>query len=956
MAGFLFHISGIKIYRSMKIRYFFIILSLFILSLQAQAQKPQRTTVKGVLQDTLHAPIPFGTVMLLNPGDSSLVNFTSSNDKGEFAFANVKNTSYLLKVSHMSYLPAQKMILPAETSVPEVQTIEMKPIAQLLMEVVIKAAKAPLRIRGDTVEYDASTFKVPPGSTTEDLLRRLPGIDVDADGNISTQGKDVKRLYVDGKTFFGDDPKSITKNLGAEAIAKVQVYNEKSEQSKLTGVDDGSKEKAMNLELKEEFKKGAFGKVTAAAGTEERWAGRGNYNRFNDKTQLSFIGYANNINQTGVNWEDYGEFKGNNSFNDFDNGDFGFNRYGRGFYMFNGEDSPISNYDGKGLTQNFGGGVNYNYDHKGTKFNSSYFYNQTQLDYLQQNFQKTFVDAENSFAKYDTLTNSDFRSSHSLGTRFEREFDSSNRLILKANLRLSGNTNTTQNNQMFTDYSLQPYNSLNLDNSTDLTALKVTTAGIYRHMFKRKGRSASVSAGYNTAINDGSEDYFSLNKFFAATTPTEQIKQLVKNDKNLTELKASALYTEPLSKKFYLEFFYNFSRISNNSNRQATAPLAGGISIDSLSVYYEQITLYNRIGSVVRYSYNGFNASAGIAAQQLNLTGQYAQDKGQPWNNDQLTKSYLNYTPNLNMNYEFKNHMRLELGYTNDVSAPDFNDLQPIKNTSNPAYQVEGNPNLVPENSHRVDLGLNYWNPASFASIGTNFNFGVTRHPIVYSQLSTFVPGKGMITVSTPENLDQSREVSSWIWSNIPIVKTKLALDLNGGVYLNESPIRINDTLDQSRTLGFNGGTNLNITPGSKLVLSLGVNGGYNRIRYDRNESQNQNYYNYSTRASVKWQFITKMFFESTFSYSVYRNKSFGFDNSVPLWNASVRRILGKKSKFEVRVAAFDIFNKNIDIDQYAYRNVVGTSKTNTLARYFMLSLTYNMKGFENKIQKNRFM
>ncbi len=495
---------------------------------------------------------------------------------------------------------------------------------------VIRAAKAPLYIRGDTVEYDATTFKVPPGSTVEDLLRRLPGIEVDADGNISTQGKDVKRLYVDGKTFFGDDPKSVTKNLGAEAISKVQVYNEKSEQSKLTGIDDGSKEKAMNLQLKEEFKKGSFGKVTAAAGNEERWAARGNYNRFNDKTQFSVIGYGNNINQTGVNWEDYGEFKGNNSFNDYDNGDFGFNRYGRGMYFFSGDDSPLNNYDGRGLTKNYGAGTNFNFDNKKTKFNSSYFYNQTQLDFLQTSLRQTFLDENTTFTKNDTLNNSDFRSSHSIGTRYEQEFDSSNKLIVKANFRFSSNNNDKINSQQFSDYSLLPYNSLNLANGTDLASYKITSAAIYRHLFKKKGRSFAISGGYNANLSDGTDNYNSINKFFEATTPTEQIRQLINNDKNVSEIKSSALFTEALSKKWYIEVFYNFSQLSNNSNRQAY-PYTSEIHIDSLSNYYEQTTIYNRLGTVVRYSFSGINASAGIAAQQLKLDGQYSPDKGMPW-------------------------------------------------------------------------------------------------------------------------------------------------------------------------------------------------------------------------------------------------------------------------------------------------------------------------------------
>ena len=940
----------------MQIKRIFPLLLIVLFSGLVQAQKPARTTIKGVLQDTTHEVIPFATMMLLNPADSALVNYTSSNVKGEFTFSNVKNSAYLFKVSHMSYLPLQKLIQPSSTALNDLHIVVMKPISQMLMEVVIRAAKAPLRIKGDTVEYDATTFKVAPGSTVEDLLRRLPGIDVDADGNISTQGKDVKRMYVDGKTFFGDDPKSVTKNLGAESLSKVQVYNEKSEPSKLTGVDDGSKEKAMNLELKAEFKKGSFGKISVAAGNEQRWAGRGNYNRFNDKTQFSVIGYANNINQTGVNWEDYGEFKGNNSFNEFDNGDFGFNSSGRNIYYFSGSDSPVNNYDGKGLTKNYGGGTNFNYDHKKTKFNASYFYNQTQLDFVQQSNRQTFLNENSSFTKNDTLQNSDFRSSHSIATRVEKEFDSANKLIVKANIRFSNNNNNTINNQQFSDYQLVPYNMLNLDNNSGLNSAKVTSAAIYRHLFKKKGRAFAISGGYNANKSNGDENYSSLNSFFKASTPTEQIRQTFISNKNISEIKAGALYSEPLSKRWFLEFFYNFSNLSNNNNRQQTRLVAFPEMNDSLSNYYEQVTSYNRVGSVLRYSYNGFNAAIGIAAQQLKLTGQYASDKGQPWDSIGVTKSYPNYTPNLNLNYEFKNHLRLEAGYSNNINAPQFSDLQPIKNTSNPAYQVIGNPDLVPENSHNINTGLYYWNPASFANIGGSINFDITNHPIVYNQNTVFEEGKGMVTISMPENMEQSTGVSSWMWSNIPIVKTKLAVDFNGGVSYNKSPTRINGNLDRIQSNGVNVGANLNFTPGTKLVLSGGASGGYNKIRYSENKDHDQKYYNYTLRSSIKWQFVTRMFFESNFNYAVYKNESFGFDQSVPLWNASVRRIIGKKNKFEMRFAAFDIFNKNININQYANQNYIQTSKANTLARYFMLSLTYNMKGFENKIQKNRFM
>ncbi len=577
------------------------LLALLFLGATLAAQNPSRITIKGTVIDTSGDETPLPTVMLLNPTDSTLINFTRGGNDGAFSFKNVKNVPYLLKVSYVGYLPLQLHLPASATETNDVGTIRIKPITNELLEVVVRAAKATLSIRGDTIEYDASSFKVPPGSTVEDMLRRLPGINVDADGNIRAQGKDVKRVYVDGKTFFGDDPKAATKNLGAETISKIQVYNEASEQSKLTGVDDGKEQKAMNLELKEEYKRGAFGKITAAVGTEERWASRGNYNRFNTKEQFSVIAYANNINQTGVNWEDYGEFKGQNTFGDFDNGDFGFG--GRRNYYIGGDggDVPFNNFDGRGFTENYGGGANYNFDNKKTKFNSSYFYNQTELTLDQSAFRQTFLQ-DSTFSNSDTSSRVDFRSNHSISTRLEQEIDSNNVLIIKANTRFSHNDARYNQSQYFTGSNDLPSNSLAIDNDNLLDSWRLSGSGIFRHRFKKKGRSFAVSAGYNGSKSDGSENLFSINRFFRATTITEQVRQLNVNDNIGQQLKSSLLFTEPLSKKWYWETFYNFARANNEVNRQVVDPELNNERIDNLSVFYDNTVLYNRLGSSIRYS------------------------------------------------------------------------------------------------------------------------------------------------------------------------------------------------------------------------------------------------------------------------------------------------------------------------------------------------------------------
>lgn len=915
------------------------------------AQNPSRITIKGIIKDTLNESAGYATVMLLNPVDSTLVSFTTSNDVGAFTLPNVKNIPYLLKISHVSYLPVQIHLDVSASAVNDLKTVIVKPLSQTLVEVVIKAAKAPLYIKGDTIEYDASTFKIPPGSSVEDLLRRLPGIEVDAEGNISTQGKDIKKITVDGKSFFGDDPKSVTKNLEAEAISKVQVFDEKSEQAKLTGVDDGEKEKMMNLALKDEYKKGSFGKITAGAGDQERWALRGNYNRFDEKNQLSFIGYGNNINQTGVNWEDYGEFKGQNTFNEFDNGDFGFSNGGRGFY-FSTEGTLINNFDGRGYTKNGGAGVNYNFDNTKTKFNASYFYNQTRQNYDQYTFKQTFL-SDSSYISNDTLSSNSFLRNHSIGSRFEKDIDSNNLLIAKANIRFSQNDPFTGSSQLYSTESSLPINNLYSEKDNHLESWNINTATIYRHLFKKKGQSFAASAAYNNSKTGKEDHILNINQFFLANNPVEQIKQLNINDIHTQQIKSSLLYTHPLLKGLFAEVFTNFSYSTSLIDRQVNDSL--NIHVDSLCVYFSQQSIYGRIGSSLRYGYKGLNVSVGGAYQILDLTGKYSRFEGTEVLSDPVQKQYPYFIPNVNATYQLGRKMWLSFNYQRSVDEPAVSDLQPIPNVDNPLYKVKGNPDLKPSDGHSFNFNFNYWDAASFSNIGIGSNYTKKITNIVYNQTIDYVDGLGMVTTSQAANMSGGYNADVWTWMNFPIIKTKLSLWANGGLNFSNSPTLINNIENITDSKGYRINLGLNITPSQKLLLDLETAWNNTDIEYSIQTSQNQKIRNWSSEASVKWQFYKKLFFESRFSYDVYKNEKFGFNQEIPLWNASVRKLFGKKNKIEVRLAAFDIFNKRVYISQFGSENYVFRTTSPTLARYFLLSFTYNLKGFEDKLSKNNW-
>lgn len=594
----------------MKKFYFVLLFFVLIADLQLFSQKPQKVTIKAIVVDTSKAVVPFATIMLLNPKDSTLSNFTTSNMQGEFTFSNVKNINYLLKISHINSLPYQLFVKESEEINNDLGMLILKPLNRTLVEVVIKAAKAPIYIKGDTIEYDATTFKIPPGSTVEDLLKRLPGIQVDANGNIMAQGKNIQKVYVDGKSFFGDDPKNVTKNLDAEAISKVQVFTEKSEQTKLTGVDDGSQEKAMNLELKDEFKKGKFGKLVLAGGTEDRWASRGSLNLFNEKHQLSFIGYANNINQTGVNWEDYQEFKGSNSFNNYDNGNFGFSS-GNNYYYF--DDVAFDYFDGKGFTNNIGAGTNYNYDSKKVKYNFSYFFNQSEYMYDEFSFTKNYL-SDSTFTNTDTSYSNRKFNKHSASTRFQWDIDSNNMIIAKANGSLYYNTNNVLSNGLYADKTDAKISTILDRNDFEGNNYSYNGTMIFRHKFKRPGSSFALSASINNSKNADKNYLLTINDFYKLST-TRKV-YLRNSDTNLTQnYRLNGMIANKLGKYWYNEVFYNFEKSGKNADNQLS-DLYLLSKIDSLSFYGSKEFMYNRLGSSIRYSNKGLNISAGIAYQQ----------------------------------------------------------------------------------------------------------------------------------------------------------------------------------------------------------------------------------------------------------------------------------------------------------------------------------------------------
>jgi outer membrane receptor for ferrienterochelin and colicin len=317
-----------------------------------------------------------------------------------------------------------------------------------------------------------------------------------------------------------------------------------------------------------------------------------------------------------------------------------------------------------------------------------------------------------------------------------------------------------------------------------------------------------------------------------------------------------------------------------------------------------------------------------------------------------VSNLYNNLVPRVDFNYEFPNNMSVGLGYNYSVDQPQFQQLQPVPNVNNPAFRTLGNPDLAPETRHGLGLDLGYWNPANFAHMSMWMNYSIYDNKIVESQTTEFVNNVVRVT-SKPENIAGGTNFSTGFWSSYPIIKTKLSLNLNGNIDFDRSPVYVNGQETRTNSDRYNVGAGFSVTPGQKLVFDIDGDMSYTHTTYEISSDLTQNPVNSSLSASVKWQLLDKTFLESNFAYSSFTNDRFDFSREVSIWNASVRRLFGPKNKIEVRLAAFDILNQRLTINQSATLNYVNRSLAPTLARYFMLSVSYNVRGYENKLKKN---
>ncbi|MBK8393542.1 MAG: outer membrane beta-barrel protein [Saprospiraceae bacterium] len=920
----------------------------------------QTFNITGKVTDTLNNPLVFSSVMLLEM-DSTLVDFSQTDIGGFYDFKKVQAGSYIVKATYLGYIPVAQTIQSSGSNV-KVETLRLTEIATELMEVVIKAAKAPMKMRGDTIEYDASTFKVPQGSSIEDLLRRLPGMEVDQDGTLRSDGKDITKVTVEGKDFFGGDPKAVTKNLPAEGVSKVQVFDKKTEEEKLTGIKSNSDQKEMNITLKDEFKKGGFGKVIAGGGSVERGEIKGNYNKFNDKHQFSLVGVANNTGRNGLNWDDYQDFMGAQSFN-FDNqlSDYGFGGNGMRMISFGGSNSDdIENkisstfFSGNngGFPKSVNTGVNYNYDHNKTKIGSRYFYNysgnESQTSSQSTNFFNAFTSSNDRLS-----TDESAFSGHRGELSFERALDSLHTIVINSDFaNVISKRGAVTGSQILRNGN-ELTSSSDITNDYRLGGNLYTASALLRKSFKKKGRFFGANLTYLNSSIQEDKTLLSAIKFYnnGAIDSVQNLNQVNQTNADKNSIKTNVTFSEPLGKKWFASVFGNYSYRKQNGVVDVKDVLQErSIQNEFLSRNYENTVSYFRTGTTLTYANNGLNVSVGGGFQQFDLLGNFAAPGNSPFKGtvDQTFKAWLPYT---SLNYSIGRTANIGMGYTKDISEPGINDLLPVVDNSNPLYIREGNQNLLPENMHNVRFNFN----KSFPVQGIRF-YAQTSATFYDNQIiQKQEVDENLITRTQPINYDGGNRLSTYFGFSFPIIKTKIKSSINLSNNINKSFAFVNANLNETNTISYRPSINLDITPFDDMGLYINYSLSRSATKYNINTSQNQNISQDNLGVQFNTKVYKKLYLASSYTHSFYKNDRFGDNVNVPIVNGSIYLQVLKGNKGEIRFSIYDALNKNVRFSQFAGSNSVSQSLTTSLARYAMVTFTYNIRGVKSEVQRDSY-
>jgi len=911
----------------------------FIISIPVLAQQ---ATLKGTVIDTSEKRnLSNSVIALLRPADSVLVSFTRSNTTGRFTLQMLPPGKFIVMVTRPAYADYFDRVDLAPGATIDLGRISMTLKSQLLAEVVVQHKLGAIRIKGDTTEYMADSFKVSAGATVEDLLKILPGIQVDKDGKITAQGEAVQKVLVDGEEFFSDDPTIATRGLTADAVEKVQAFDKKSDQATFTGIDDGQKTKTINLQLKEDRKKGYFGKIEAGSDLNKYWNNTGMFNAFKGKRKFSAYGIMSNTGKTGLDWNEssnYGAGSDADVSTD-DNGGMNVN--------FGGGDGEFgnSNYWGEGLPKGWNGGLHYSNKWNGDKIhlNGNYQYNKLNSEAQGNTFSQNIIGDTILYTNEFGNTFST-RDRNRLDALYEVQVDSFSSLKITAQ-GSRGNTFSQSTNHQESLNNLLGGDTLSvIDRRTTLDGdnKNFNSTLLWRQKFKKKGRTISISAKQNYSENASKGIFGSDNRYYKNNV-ADSIKIL--DQQKLSESSTSAFnarisYTEPLSKRSLLEFNYSIDNNHRQSRittleKDAVTTKEYGKQIDSLSNDYS-FNVFTQSGGInfryakpkkINYSFGMNISNAGYTRKDI---------KG-----DSIASySFTNFFPQANLTWTLGSSASVRFNYNGATQAPSIDQIQPIRDITNQLSIREGNPDLKQAFRHSFRLSYDSYKLMSERSIWGSIRFTTVQHDFSTNNFIDLSTGR---KISQPINVNGNYQGNGYLGFQQKVTKWGMRMGARGQFNLNHNTNLINGQANENNSYTYGAGPTLNYYKEKKFSIWLNTNFSRNISKTSLNNAVVTRYWtqnhNFGIWVTLPW----KLELETDYEFN-FRQKTSVFErnNNSIKWDGYIDRKLLKKDVARLRFSVHDILNQNIGFNRNINSNFISERTYNTIKRNFLVSFIWN--------------
>lgn len=916
------------------------------------AQK--KYTISGIVKDNVNEPLIGATISLRNTADSFVAG-TATDIDGHFVLSDIDAGAYRVSISYLGFGDYYKdiQVTDGELNLGIVRMGEVK--STELKEVKIVEKAPPVQQKEDTTQFNAGSYKVNPDATAEDLVRKMPGMDLSS-GTPQAQGEQVTKVLVDGKPFFGDDPTSSLKNLPAEVIDKIQVYDEKSDQAQFTGFDDGNTSKTINIITKPNRRQGIFGRVYAGGGTDGttqadgdkdfKYNVGGNINYFEGNRRISLIGQTNNINIQNFASQDLLGISGGSGGRNFGGG----GRRGGG--PGGGGNSNFTVGAQNGISKTNAVGLNYS-DKWGKKIDvtASYFFNNTN-NVTQQDIQRNYVLPSVAGQTYHETNSSNTNNyNHRFNMRLNYNIDSSNSILFVPSLSFQDNNSNSFQDSRTLAANSDVLNTSQNTYSSNLSGYNLNGMLLYRHKFNKKGRTLSLWAngGYNKS--DGNSSLYAPVTNIDTAYTLNQRSNFLKDGWNIN---SNINYTEPLSKKSFLQIQYGLNYQQSESDKRTynfSDQTNDYTSPDTLlSNIFSTDYITNKGGLSYRYMDTFFNFNIGVDFQNANLDNQRIL----PYSGT-LQRSFNNILPSARFQYNFDKKKNLRLFYRTSTNAPSVDQLQDVINNANPLQQSSGNPNLVQSYQHNLmarysatntNRGSTFFAMLS-GSLMQNYignSTIIANAPVTLENGVELKPGEQF---SRPENMDGYYNLRSFATYGMPLTALKSNLNLNASAGYVRTPGIINSQKNFANNTSLGLGIVLSSNISEKIDFTLSSNSNYNIVKNTLNTSSDSRFFNQNTRLALNYIFWKGIVFNTELNHQYYTGLSEGFNQNYLLWNMSLAKKVFKNQQGEIKISVYDLLKQNNSIVPTVTETYTQYTQTNVLRQYFMLTFTYNLRFFK---------